>query len=94
VLFRAGQGHTFHQHPEQDEWIYVLQGTIRQWVNQDSHTLEAGDAVYIPRATVHGSINIAATDARLLVVRCQPLTPSQAASLEMGDKTPWSEMQL
>ena len=46
--FFPGKGHDFHRHPGQEEVIYVLEGTIEQWVESESRTLTAGDAVVIP----------------------------------------------
>ena len=48
ATFLAGKAHDFHFHPGQEEVIYVLEGSIEQWVERERMTLAAGDAVLIP----------------------------------------------
>jgi quercetin dioxygenase-like cupin family protein len=92
VIFTAGSGHPFHFHPEQDEVIYVLEGTVQQWVDQTPHVLQAGDAVFVPRGTVHGSmnaVNATESDARVLVIRAKPQAPTQPDAVEVHNEAPW-----
>jgi quercetin dioxygenase-like cupin family protein len=49
-----GAGHPFHTHPEMDEIIYVIEGSMTQWLERDRRELRPGDSVYIPRGIVHG----------------------------------------
>src|SRR5476651_2720866 len=56
-----GSGHPFHSHPEMDEIIYVLAGSLEQWLEKEKRTLRSGDSLFIPRGVVHGCAN--ATDA-------------------------------
>jgi hypothetical protein len=50
VELTPGGGHAFHRHPGQEEMIVVKEGTIVQFVGEESATLTAGDSVFIPRA--------------------------------------------
>ena len=35
ATFLAGKCHDFHRHPGQEEVIYVIEGTIEQWLEQE-----------------------------------------------------------
>ena len=44
VTLEPGEGHAFHRHPGQEEMIIVKQGSVTQYLEQDSTTLNPGDA--------------------------------------------------
>ena len=48
--------------------IYVLKGTIEQWVESESETLTAGDAVVIPADAVHATYNDTGEPAKILAI--------------------------
>ena len=52
ATFLAGTCHDFHRHPGQEEVIYVIEGTIEQWLETEKHVLSAGDSVVIPASAV------------------------------------------
>ena len=52
-----GSGHPFHTHPEMDEIIYVLEGEMEQWIEQEKRIMKPGDSLLIPRGVVHGCYN-------------------------------------
>ena len=54
----SGEGHNFHKHPDQEEVIYVIEGSIEQWLEDKRQELNAGDSVFIPADVVHASFNI------------------------------------
>jgi quercetin dioxygenase-like cupin family protein len=60
--------HPMHLHPDQDEALFVLQGTIRLQIDDEHHTLTAGDFAFIPWGTLHAMVNPAATAAQALTV--------------------------
>jgi quercetin dioxygenase-like cupin family protein len=60
-----------HSHAENEELIYVLEGTLRHTVGNDTRDLRAGESRLTPRGEVHGFSNPHAALARALVV----LTP-------------------
>jgi quercetin dioxygenase-like cupin family protein len=68
VLLQPGAGHPFHRHPDQEEVIWVREGRIEQWLEGESRVLEAGEAVYIPKDTVHASFNAGDGDAKMSVL--------------------------
>ena len=63
-----GQAHAFHRHPAQEEVIYVLSGTVEQWVDRDMRVLGPGDACFIPAGMVHASFHAGDGDARILAI--------------------------
>lgn len=93
VELQPGFGHNFHKHPGQEEVIYVLEGTIEQWLEQKSKTLNAGDAVFIAGGVVHASFNVSNAPAKLHVT----LGPSVGAEgyqlVDVADEEPWSSLR-
>ncbi len=94
VRIEPGRGHAFHRHPEQEEVITVLSGRIEQWVEQERRTLVAGEAVHVPRGTVHASF-VADGDeaAHLLVVLTPSVGESGYAAEEVADTEPWASLR-
>jgi len=90
----AGGGHTFHRHPEQEEFLYLIDGTLEQWVAEERRTLQAGDACFIPRDTVHASFN-ASQDRKavLLAILGPSVGESGATMIEVGDQEPWASLR-
>jgi quercetin dioxygenase-like cupin family protein len=85
-----GQAHGFHKHPEQEEVLYVVAGTIELWIETEKRVLGVGDAAFLPAGTVHASFNTSKDDAKLLAI----LGPSVGAGFDMVDvsaEPPWSE---
>ena len=39
ATFLPGKCHDFHRHPGQEEVIYVIEGTIEQWLERDRRVL-------------------------------------------------------
>ena len=93
VTFAPGKGHTFHRHPDQEQVIYVVAGTIEQWIKQQKCVLGPGDSAFIPPDTVHASFNIGETDAKLITI----LGPCAGAIgyelVDMAGVVPWKDMR-
>lgn len=87
-----GSGHPFHKHPEMDEVIYVLDGEMEQWVEQEKKILKTGDMAYIPRNVVHGCYNESDRDCSFLAI----LSPSKIdgpITVEVADQQPWASLK-
>ncbi|MDB6150236.1 MAG: Thermophilic glucose-6-phosphate isomerase [Chthoniobacter sp.] len=87
-----GAGHPFHSHPEMDEIIYVLEGEMEQWLEQEKRMLRPGDCIYIPRGVIHGCYNISDAECEFLAV----LTPSKISgpfSVDYADQEPWKSLR-
>ncbi len=54
VTYRAGEGPPPHYHPNDEQWIYVLEGRAAHLLDDDVITIGPGDLVHIPRNAVHG----------------------------------------
>lgn len=93
VTLAPGGGHAFHKHPNQEEVIYVIEGEVEQWCDQEKRTLEPGDCVYLDGATVHASFNRTARDCKLLAI-LSPATPTDNGYevVELADQEPWKSL--
>jgi mannose-6-phosphate isomerase-like protein (cupin superfamily) len=67
VIINPGQGHVRHLHEHADELIYVISGTGIQTVGDEEFPVTEGDAVYIPMATLHSTMNTGWRTLRLIV---------------------------
>ena len=58
VVLLPGKGHERHNHPDSDEILYILSGRGEQMVD-DSDTFDVGpgQAVFIPKAAFHSTVN-------------------------------------
>jgi quercetin dioxygenase-like cupin family protein len=94
VELQPGGGHDFHRHPGQEEMIIVKQGTITQFVEEESATLTMGDSVFVPEGVVHASFNDGADTAYLQVVISPSLGGETGYGLEeVADQEPWSALR-
>lgn len=65
VFFKAGAVGAEHRHPH-EQMTYCLAGEFRFTIEGESATLRAGDSLYVPASTLHGTTCVA--DGRLLDV--------------------------
>jgi quercetin dioxygenase-like cupin family protein len=93
VVIVPGQGHPFHRHPDQEEFIYVVSGKLEQWVERDKRILGPGDAIYIPKGAVHASYNAGNEDLRFVVVFGPSIGENGFTSIEVADQAPWSSLR-
>ncbi len=94
VTLAPGGGHAFHKHPNQEEVIYVVDGEVEQWLEQERRVMKTGDSVFIPPDTVHASFNTSRRHARLLAI----LGPSMGGETgyqlqEVADQAPWNTLR-
>ncbi len=57
-----------HRHPGNEELVYVLEGTLRYTVDDDTRDLHAGDCMATPRGAIHAFANPHAETVRALVI--------------------------
>ncbi len=93
VLINPGGGHNFHRHPDQEEIIWVREGRIEQWLEQDSHELGPGEAVYIPRDVVHASFTVGDTDAKISVVLSPTAGEDGYSVIDVFEDEPWASLR-
>jgi len=64
-----------HSHKDNEEVVYVLEGTLRYSVDDETRDLKPGERMYTPRGSVHAFSNPHGSPARALVI----LTPDIGA---------------
>ncbi|MEM1400908.1 MAG: cupin domain-containing protein [Pseudomonadota bacterium] len=93
VNISPGNGHDFHKHPDQEEVIYCISGTVEQWLHTERKTLGPGDSVFIGADVVHASFNVGDTDAKLLAI-LGPCVGDQGYELvDVADQAPWKDLR-
>lgn len=93
VTLAPGCGHNFHRHPRQEEVLYLLSGTLEQWLEDEKRTLSPGDAVFVKRGVVHASFNIGTADAKFLVVLSPSAGDGGYESEEVAHEAPWNGLR-
>lgn len=89
----CGKGHNFHCHPGREELIFVMQGTIEQWIGESCKILSPGDAVVIPAGLAHASFN-AGEDSAVLFVALTPTQLDDAPLAEdLSNLEPWNKLR-
>ena len=88
-----GFGHNFHKHPDQEEVLYVIEGEVEQWLEQNKRVLKPGDSVFIPAGMVHALFNISDKAIKVLAILAPCVTAAGYASVEVGDQEPWKSLR-
>ncbi len=93
VDLQPGYGHDFHKHPRQEEVIYVLEGSIEQWIEDKKQILHAGDSVFIGPDVVHASFNIFDAPAKLHVTLGPSIDDAGYELVDVHEEEPWSSLR-
>ena len=56
-VLRPGQQQSIHDHPEQDKFYYVVEGSGRFTVGDATQTCDAGMMILAPAGVPHGVVN-------------------------------------
>jgi len=93
VTLLPGKGHNFHKHPDQEEVILCIAGSVEQWVDREKRILAPGDSAFIPAGVVHASFNAGGAEAKVVAI----LGPCKGAIgyevVEMGAEAPWNTLR-
>lgn len=54
VTYAAGDAPLPHVHPNDEQWIYLLEGRLAAILDDELDIIGPGDLVYIPRGVPHG----------------------------------------
>lgn len=65
---RPGEQNPRHYHPNCDEVLHVLQGTIVHSINDETFEMGAGDTVSIPSGAMHNARNVGPDEAIFVIV--------------------------
>jgi quercetin dioxygenase-like cupin family protein len=93
VVLLPGQGHNFHKHPQQEEVIYVLEGSVEQWLGEEKRILQPGDSACIPADCVHASFNVGDADAKVLAILGPAIGETGYEVEEVADQAPWNSLR-
>ncbi len=93
ATFLPGKCHDFHRHPGQEEVIYVLDGTIEQWVEAERQILVAGDSVVIPASVVHATFNDGDAAAKIIAVLSPSVGEDGYGVEDVSGEQPWVELR-
>lgn len=93
VKINPGGGHGFHRHPDQEEVIWVREGRVEQWLEQDKRELGPGEAVYIPKDVVHASFNVGDSDAKISVILSPTAGEDGYSVVDVFEEEPWVSLR-
>jgi len=93
VIFFPGGSHSFHKHPRQEEVLYVIEGTVEQWVGKERRVLNSGDSAFVPADVVHASFNTSASKAKLLAILGPSVGQEGYELVDMANEAPWNTLR-
>ena len=65
LCYEPGQSTPVHQHPQQDEIFYVLEGHGKLTINGEETSIKAKSLILVPAQSLHG---LMAGDTRLVIL--------------------------
>jgi quercetin dioxygenase-like cupin family protein len=93
ATFAPGGSHPFHTHPGQEEVIYVLEGSIEQWIEDTKQQLGVGDVAVIEAGVVHATYNDGDVPARILATLSPSVGASGYAAVDVSAEEPWKSLR-
>lgn len=93
VNLAPGKGHNFHKHPDQEEVILVVDGTVEQWVDREKRILGPGDSAHIPPDVVHASFNVGAGNAKIAAILGPCVGEIGYELVDMAGEEPWKSIR-
>ena len=93
VVFDPGKGHNFHKHPDQEEMILVLAGTVEQWVDREKRMLGPGDSAFIPAGVAHASFNPGDRPAKIVAILGPCVGPAGYEAVDVAGEAPWRTLR-
>jgi quercetin dioxygenase-like cupin family protein len=72
AVFDAGKSNVEHVHPNCEEAVYVLEGSVEHTLGDQRTTLRAGDLIIVPRGVPHQLLNESQSAARCYIVFSSP----------------------
>ena len=93
VTLAPGKGHDFHRHPDQEEVLYVISGTVEQWVGQEKRIIGPGDTAFLPADMVHASFNAGKTDAKIIAILGPCIGDGGYELVDVSGEAPWKDLR-
>ena len=95
ILIRAtiqpNAGHGFHYHQDREEFLYILEGEIQQWVGQEKKTCRVGDVIHVPAGETHASFNLTDQPAKILAIFGNRSASAELAT-DVSSQEPWHSL--
>lgn len=92
ATFAVGEGHGFHYHDEREEFLYILQGEVEQWIGEERKICRAGDIIFVPPGVVHASFNVGEVDVKLLAIFGNKSSSAELA-VDVSGEEPWKSLR-
>jgi len=93
VELSPGQGHDFHKHPDQEEVVVCMKGTVEQWIGEEKQILNPGDAAYIDADAVHATFNDSEGPASLLAILGPCVGEMGYDLVDVASEAPWCNLR-
>ena len=93
VTLAPGQGHNFHKHPRQEEILYMIDGTVEQWIEEKKQNIKQGDVAFIPENTVHASFNDSEQEVKILAILGPAVGDAGYEFDDVREQAPWSSLR-
>ena len=93
VTLAPGKGHDFHKHPDQEEVLVVVAGTVEQWVDQEKRLLGPGDSAFIPADMVHASFNAGSDTAKIIAILGPCVGDGGYELVDVAGEAPWNTLR-
>lgn len=65
-----GAGPPLHRHGHDDEFFYIVEGTMKFIVDGVTHIVGPGGTAFAPRGSVHTFVNAGAAPSRMVITCC------------------------
>jgi oxalate decarboxylase/phosphoglucose isomerase-like protein (cupin superfamily) len=77
LFFDPGQGHARHNHPDNEQIIFVVSGEAEMMIEHvegkpETRTIRTGSVVHIPRGAYHSTFTIGWEPVRILAIYSPP----------------------
>ncbi len=92
ATFAPGEGHAFHYHEEREEFLYILQGEVEQWIGKEKKICFPGDIIYVAPGVVHASYNVGVDEVKLLAIFGNKSSSAELA-VDVSREEPWNEIR-
>lgn len=93
VTLEPGKGHDFHKHPDQEEVLHVVAGTVEQWVDREKRILGPGDSAFVPADMVHASFNAGSDNATIIAILGPCVGDGGYELVDMAGEAPWNTLR-
>ena len=93
VTIEPGGGHPFHKHPDQEEVIWVREGRVEQWLEDQKTELGPGEAVYIEKDIVHASYTLGDEPAKISVILSPTAGEGGYEVVDVFEEEPWASLR-